>query len=334
MTGASSSLTPALMDPEDWVNTVDSVDPSSAALDRLHDFYRRVRAIAADPESTLAELRLEFEHWGDAGAEPDDVDYVHNVLGSVPSLRAIPHGADEDRVLVCLHGGAYVCGSFFSHRKMYAHLAKRTGCIAEIVGYGLVPDVEHPTPALDVLQAYRFLLEDRGIAPERIGVVGDSAGAALCVSSVLLARAEDRPMPAAIAPLSPWVELEALDPIYDTNDRDLIATREQVLISTDSFIGNGDPKDPLAAPIYADFEGFPPIYMQARGAENFAADARFMGTRASEHGVDVRLDIFDDMQHVFQMAVGAAPEANEAVDRLAKFFREHIGLEAESPKRW
>jgi monoterpene epsilon-lactone hydrolase len=307
-------------------SSIPAFDAGSSAVRALEDFYRGIAALEADPGTTLEQLRDGFEHWGDVTRDPPGVDYLHADAGGVPGMWAIPAGCATDRVLISSHGGGYAAGSIYSHRKLYAHIAQAIGCRALLVDYRLAPQHPHPAPVQDVFAVYRWLLTE-GIAPGHIALTGDSAGGALCFSTLLLARDAGVPMPAAIMPLSPWVEMEAIGPSHDVNRRDLIATREVVIASAEVFLGeNGDPRDPLAAPIYADLNGFPPIYMQAGGCENFAADSRILMQRTVDAGVEVRLDIYEDMQHVFQLLAGAAREADDAIAQLAEWVRPKLGL--------
>ena len=87
-------------------------------------------------------------------AEPGGVDYIETDAGGVPALWAVPKGCAQDRVLLCSHGGGYVTGSMFTHRKVYGHLAKAIGCRALIVDYGLAPENVHPGPVNDMAKAY------------------------------------------------------------------------------------------------------------------------------------------------------------------------------------
>ena len=160
----------------------------------------------------------------------------------MPGLWALPPDAASDRVLVCSHGGGYSAGSIYSHRKLYAHMAAAIGCRGLLVDYRLAPQHPHPAPVQDVFAVYRALLEEE-IALNHIALTGDSAGGGLCFSTLLLARDAGVPMPAAILPLSPWVQMEGRDPIHDTNTRDLIGTREVVVLSAEVFLGpDGDPQ--------------------------------------------------------------------------------------------
>src|SRR4051794_32809340 len=100
----------------------------------LEAHYRRSNANSR-LELTLDRRRDLDAHWGDVTAEPGGVDYLERDLGGVPVLWAVPAGAAGDRVLLCLHGGGYVGGSVYTHRKLYAHLAKAVGARAVLPAY-------------------------------------------------------------------------------------------------------------------------------------------------------------------------------------------------------
>jgi epsilon-lactone hydrolase len=101
-------------------------------------------AIAANPKMSMGEMRAVMEHLGDATAEPRGVDYIEADAAGVPAMWAVPNNCAEDRVLQCAHGGGYISGSMYSHRKMYVHYAKKIGCRALIVNYRLAPENRHP----------------------------------------------------------------------------------------------------------------------------------------------------------------------------------------------
>ncbi len=107
--------------------------PSPQAEDLKTLYKGWVAALAANPAMELDQMRRMFEHWGDVTAEPGGVDYVEVTAGGVPALWATPKGCAQDRVLLCTHGGGYVTGSMYTHRKVYGHVAKAIGCRARIV---------------------------------------------------------------------------------------------------------------------------------------------------------------------------------------------------------
>jgi epsilon-lactone hydrolase len=300
----------------------------SKQSEELKTLYSNWTAVlAANPQMELDELRLMFEHWGDVTAEPGGVDYIEADAGGVPALWAIPKGSAEGRAILCTHGGGYVTASMYTHRKVYGHLAKAVGCSALIPHYRRAPEHVHPAQVDDAVTVYRWLL-DLGITPNHIATTGDSAGGALAITTLLRAREHKLPMPAAAMPLSPWVDMEITGKTLDTNrEKDALVQREIVEVMATTFLGErGNRKDPLANPLYADLKGLPPIYIQVGGAETLLDDSRRLAERARKAGVDVKLDVFPDMQHVFHFAAGRAPEADDAIRKLAEWVRPKLGL--------
>jgi epsilon-lactone hydrolase len=282
--------------------------------------------------SWLAMVQPDFEapddeSWGDLTAEPRGVDYLETEAGGLPAMWAVPKGASTDRVLMCIHGGGFLSGSIYTHRKMFGHLAKAAGTRALLVSYHLLPEGVFPVPEGDVTNAYRWLL-DQGVSASRIAFAGDSVGGWLAVTVQLRAREQGLPPPAAALLISPCVDMETTGESYETNrDADPFFKREVVRGIIRGFLGEStDARDPRANPLYADLTGFGPLYIQAGGDETLADDARLLYERAAKAGVDARLDIFPGMLHTFQMAAGRAPEADEAIRELAGWVRPRLGL--------
>jgi monoterpene epsilon-lactone hydrolase len=168
----------------------------------------------------------------------------------------------------------------------------------------------------------------QGIAPGHIAFAGDSAGGWLAVTVQLRAREEGLPRPAAAMLISPWTDLEVNGESYETNrDKDPFFQREIVHGLARNFLGEAaDPRDPLASPLYADLSGLGPVYIQVGGDETLLDDARRLDSRARKAGVDARLDVFPGMLHTFQMAAGRAPEADDAIRRMADWVRPKLDL--------
>jgi|HubBroStandDraft_5_1064220.scaffolds.fasta_scaffold45808_2 monoterpene epsilon-lactone hydrolase len=279
------------------------------------------------PDATLQEPRETNDHWGDLTAEPRGVDYIETSAGGVPAMWASPKGCAEDRVILCLHGGGFVGGSLYTHRKLFGHLAKAIGARALLIQYRLTPEHAHPAQLHDAAAAYGWLLET-GIEAKHIAVSGDSAGGGLGVTVVLRARELGLPMPAALMLMSPWVDMEVTGGSYESNRaKDGFFYREVVQGLVAMFLSGGSsPTDPRVNPLYADLAGLPPIYIQVGGDETLLDDSRRLAARARSAHVDVRLDVFPEQQHTFQMAAGRAPEADDAVRRFAAWARPKLGL--------
>jgi acetyl esterase/lipase len=282
----------------------------------------------ANPNMSLDEIRRLFSHWGDVTADPGGVDYIEVDAGGVPAMWVEPKGSAQDRVLLCSHGGGYVVGSMFTHRKMFAHIAKAVGCRALIVEYRRAPENPHPGPVNDMVTAYEWLLEVERFQPTRIALTGDSAGGALALTTIAAAREKGLPLPVATMPISPWAGWDTSGGTYDTNTtRDALVSRETTNALGSLFIGpNGDPKHPLANPLYTDYAGFPPVYIAVSDAETLLDDSLRIADRVKAAGVEVKIDTYPDMQHVFQFLAGTAPEADAAIQQMAEWVRPKLGL--------
>lgn len=269
---------------------------------------------------------MDPESWGDLTAEPRGVDYVETTEPGTPAMWLLPHGAAEDRVMLCVHGGGYVAGSIYTHRKLYGHLAKALGVRALLFQYALAPTHVHPAPVTDTTAVYRWLLES--FAADHIAFTGDSAGGGLTITTQLNARAQGLPMPAAVMAISPWVDLEVTGETFRTNAlTDGYFYRDFVSELVDLFLGpDGDRRDPLANPLHADLTGLAPLFVQVGGHETLVDDSRMLVDRAENAGVEVRFDVFEEQVHTFQMAAGRAPEADDAIARFAAWARPKLGL--------
>jgi acetyl esterase/lipase len=170
---------------------------------------------------------------------------------------------------------------------------------------------------------------------DHIGFAGDSSGGGLSITTQLRARERGLPWPAAAMLISPWVDMEVTGEPYQTNlDREPLFYKESVRQFAGMFLGEaGDPRDPLANPLYADLSGLGPIYIQVGGDETLLDDARRLDEHARRAGVEVRLDVFPEMPHTFQMAAGRAPEADEAIRRMADWVRPKLGLQPSTMTR-
>lgn len=277
-------------------------------------------------ELTLAEQRANAERFAEATANPSGVTWTTVDAGGIPAIWADPEGGATDRVLQYVHGGGYVIGSADGYRKLTGHLAKAIGCRVLNVDYGLAPENPHPGPVNDSVTAYRWLLS-QNYEPRHLAIAGDSAGGGLTLATLLKLRDDGLPQPAAAVPISPWTDMEALGESWKTNaDKDLLVQEAGLKGMVDMFLGGGDPRDPLAAPLYGDYTGICPLYIQVGGDETLLDDSTRVADRARAAGVDVRLEIFPEMQHVFQMAAGNMPEADDAVIKIGAYLGARLGL--------
>jgi epsilon-lactone hydrolase len=298
--------------------------PSSEA-NRTH--YETLAATVTKGLSPEAQIEWNDVHWAALTAEPGGVDYLEADAGGIPVMWIVPRGAAEDRVIFYAHGGGFVSGSIITHRKMIGHLAKAVGCRALLFAYSYAHQQKYPSQLNTTVAAYRWLL-DQGIKAEHVAIGGDSGGAALAFGALQRFRDEGLPQPAAAMIMSGWLDMALTGASYETNrEKDVFFSKMGVAWLASNILGeNGDRHDPYASPLYADLRGFPPIYLQAGADETLVDDSRMFAERAKTAGVEVRLDVFPEMLHSFQMMAGRAPEADEAISRFADWVRPKLGF--------
>ena len=254
---------------------------------------------------------------------PKGVVFEPLVVEGIPAAWLVPEGADSDQVILYLHGGAYVVGSIRSYWKLAARIAGAAGCRALVVEYRLAPENQYPAAIEDAVNAYHWLLR-QGYQPDRIVIAGDSAGGALAAATLVSLRDSGDPLPAAAIMLSPWVNLEATGETIKTNARTDWISEKWLKWSANLYLGKADPKGPLASPLYADHKGLPPMLIHTGTSEILLDDARRLAERAREDGVEVELEVFEGMFHVWHLCCPLVPESEDAVKKLGSYCRDKM----------
>jgi monoterpene epsilon-lactone hydrolase len=277
--------------------------------------------------ATISDMRAGMEDMA-AGAPIPQGSVVKQVdAGGVPA-EWVSHNGAGDGVVLYLHGGGYCIGSLATHRGMAARLV--AACRARVlnVDYRLAPEHPHPAAVDDAVAAYRWLLAT-GVGPEQVVVGGDSAGGGLAVATLLALRDRGDPLPAAGVCLSPWVDLECASGTYETKaDLDPMCSKEGLDEMAAAYAGEHGLRHPLVSPLHADLAGLPPLLIHVGTAEVLLDDSVRLAERAREAGVDVRLEAWDDLVHVFQAFAPMVPEAVEAIEGIGAFVQERLGASA------
>jgi len=254
---------------------------------------------------------------------PEDVHCEPVNAGGAPAEWITTPGVNTERVICYLHGGGYVLGSINTHREMVSRLSRTASARVLILDYRLAP--EHPFPAAvdDSTAAYRWL-HSSGVDPARLVIAGESAGGGLTMATLVALRDAGEPLPRAGICLSPWVDLECIGESMVTKaEIDPVVTRDYILMLAKAYLGDIDPRTHLASPLYADLTGLPPLLIQVGTAECLFDDAMRLADRARAAGVDVTLEPWDDMIHMWHMFAAILPEGQQAIDRIGEFIRQH-----------
>ena len=273
---------------------------------------------------TLRESRSAMEKLTSDLKMPSDSTQTPINVGGVPGVWITVSGVHEDRVILYLHGGAYLVGSVNTHRTLIARLCRASGMRSLGIDYRLAP--EHPFPAAleDASSTYRWLLAE-GIQPGNIIFAGDSAGGGLTLATLISLRDSGIPLPAGAVCLSPWTDLAGTgDSIKTKAKADPFLEPDEDNIVARSYAGNHDLKHPLISPLYANLHKLPPLLIQVGSEEILLDDSTRFAKRAQESGVEVTLEVWDGMIHVFQAFATLIPEGKKAIKKIGIFMQECI----------
>ena len=252
------------------------------------------------------------------------VTFEPGVIAGVKVFTVIPSeisAANRNRLLLHVHGGGYVLGPGESGLPE-AILMAGYGHIKVIsVDYRMPPDFPYPAAMDDAMAVYREVLKTTDA--KHIGIFGTSTGGGMTLAMVLRAKAEGLPIPAAIAPGTPWSDMTKTGDSYFTNDM-----IDNVLVSNEGWLGdaaklyaNGhDLKDPMLSPVYGDLHGFPPTILTTGTRDLFLSNTVRVHRKLREAGVVADLIVFEGLSHAQYLFNPDAPESKEHFAEVSAFF--------------
>ncbi|CAH2602972.1 Alpha/beta hydrolase [Rhodovastum atsumiense] len=249
---------------------------------------------------------------------------IAGVKAFVVQPRVLP-AVNRDRVLLHLHGGGYVFGPGEAGTREAVLLAAHGGFKVVSVDYRMPPEAPYPAALDDSVAVYRDLLKTT--SARRIGVFGTSTGGGLTLALVLRAKAEGLPLPAAIAPGTPWSDLTETGDSYFVNE-----FADNLLVSWKGWLGhaaalyaNGhDLRDPYLSPVYGDFTGFPPAILTSGTRDLFLSNTVRVHRKLRQAGVEADLHVFEGQSHAQYYADPSAPETIEYHAEVARFLDAHL----------
>lgn len=288
----------------------------------LEDFMKRLNEEKKGVKS-LAETRQLMDKFALEVPFPEDVQVADVNAGGVPAKLISLPVETEGRYILYLHGGGYMMGSFLTHRELAARISREATATVLFPLYRLAPEYPFPAALDDALAAYRWLIHNQGILPERISLVGDSAGGGLAMALLLAIRDRGLPLPAAAAVMSPWTDLACGSQFYqEWLEKDPSQSLASLQAMSKIYAAQADLYDPLLSPLYGDLNGLPPLLIQVGAKELLLSDSTGLAEKAAQAGVAVTLDIGPELFHVFQF-VHNAPEAIQAIRQMGAFLKSH-----------
>jgi epsilon-lactone hydrolase len=249
---------------------------------------------------------------------PKDVKI--NTHATTPEIITLtPPSPEPDQVILYLHGGGYVFGSFSTHGMLMAKLGTAAQCPVVHVDYALAPEYPFPAALTDAMFAYDWVRKNYPGA--RIFVGGDSAGAGLTLSLLQKLRADKVDLPAKIFLYSPWADLTGTSLAVKNNAKtEHMLSQNGLHTAADAYAPGRDLRDPLLSPVHADFAGFPDMLVQFVPHEILADDARTVIAKARAADVAVTATEWPGNAHAFQ-TLGNLRDADRAIAETAAFLR-------------
>jgi monoterpene epsilon-lactone hydrolase len=294
------------------------------SIEQRENLETILRQSAFPDDADVNEQRRALRELLSAQPLPADVTVTAAELGGVPTAEITVDGIEPRHVVLYFHGGVYVMGDAALAADLASQVGRRTDAKVISVDYRLAP--EHPYPAAvdDAFAAYEALV-DNGIAPSDIVLVGESAGGALAVATLVNARDHGLPLPAAAFVMSPYADLTLAGTTMDTKrEADPLFTPEAFPARVADYTAGQDPALGLISPIFADLSGLPPLIIQAGTHEVLLDDAVRLARQAATADVEVTLDVTPRVPHVFQAYHAILDEAAAALDRAGQLLSAHL----------
>jgi len=293
-----------------------TVHPASS---RDRDTMRQIRAMAEPNKGKLQGVaaRPVFDGIIRSVLAPEGVTCRDDRMGDVSGWWCEPAGAPEDKAILHLHGGWFNWGSAEAFQHLVGHIARSAGIKTFIPDYGLAPENVFPHAVNDA-RACLLDLRERGI--RSIAITGDSAGGNLALALLSLFPHEKSIVGAvALSPVTDltqsgesWKSRAAADPFF---------VHDQAKSLIDSYLGNADPTDPIASPLFGAFDGLPPIRVHVGDDEVLLSDAMRYVERAVAMGTNARVDIWEGMVHGFLGNVGRLDAADHLLTAIGTFLQ-------------
>ncbi len=294
-------------------------DEGRAYFQQLHD----TPAFGADGTFDLEGLR---EGMG-TRREPVDPSVTCRDwrMGELSGEWVVAPSADPSIRLLYLHGGGFVAGSAAYYLAMAGRISAAAGCAVLLLDYRLAP--KHPFPAAieDCIGAFQAMVQagpDDTARAQSTFIGGDSAGGGLTLATLLALRDRRLALPNGAIALSAFADLTlAGESLSSEESFDPIMSPRCLPQFVQMYLGDSDPRDPYASPIFGDYTGIPPLLIQAGEHEIIRDDSVLAAAKAKSDGVDSTLEIWPGMFHVFPSHEPLLPDARQAIEHMANFIR-------------
>ena len=278
-----------------------------------------------DGKTLLEFNRFTSDNMGEERAKsiPKDVRIDKFKIGNIPAEWISVPGANEEKVFYNLFGGGYIMGNLKSRRIIPYHISRATKLRCLNIEYRLAPEFPFPAALNDSLESYKWLLSN-GFNPKKIVIGGQSAGGGLAVATLLKLRELNSPLPAAGVLMSPWADLTGSGKSIIENQKFEPLIKDGLINMAKLYARKEPLNNPLISPVFADLKGLPPLLIQVGGIEALESDSISLTERAKIGGVDTKLEIYENMTHVFQNFGEELSESRKAFESVNEFIQKIV----------
>lgn len=241
-------------------------------------------------------------------------------------IKAGNVSADNLKTILYFHSGGFCLEYSNAHREFASRVSSVSRVRVLAIDYRLAPENQYPAANEDCLKAYQWLLE-KGVSPENIVIGGDSAGGGLTMMTLLSLRDMGVPLPAAAFVLSPMgLDLTRFDgdSYVEKARADPLNTLDCIKIYAKYYVGSSAVKPPIL--LEQDLHGLPNLLIQVGSNEVLLSDSIRLSERAKSAEVDVTLEIWKNMWHVFQMFASVVPEAKQSINTIGDFVKKNLNI--------
>lgn len=288
----------------------------------LMNLIRRVHGLVENPD--IEKHRQSQDHIGAMLSNTKTLHYHEiNIDGIYGEWVSVNRAHMKKYVILHCHGGGYSTGSSMYARTLTSKLAVSVSMDVLCFDYRLAPEYPYPAATEDAMKVWNYLML-LGYGARDIILTGDSAGGNLALSLILKLKEEGRLLPRGLVLMSPWTDLTSSGESFETKaELDPVLNKEYIDRMVKAYADGLDLTDPLVSPLFGDFSGFPPTYIQVGANEILLSDSVRLKQAFTDAGAAVKLDVYPGMWHVFQMSPAKA--AKDAMDKVAEFIYDICG---------
>lgn len=278
---------------------------------------KRMHAVMETPD--IEKQRAAQENFGGILSKSRELTYQNFELGGIPAeWSCVERSHMKKYVILYCHGGGYTSGSFRYARSITNKLASSTSMDVLSFDYRLAPENPYPAALEDAMNVWDHLMY-HGYGARDIIIAGDSAGGNLALTLTLKLKEQGRLLPRGLVLFSPWTDLTMSGKSHkEKAELDPILSAEYLQRCRESYAPEMELKNPLISPVFGDFTGFPPTYIQVGTNEILLSDSTKLQRQLQKYHVPVKMEYYPGMWHVFQMS--PLKTAYNAMDQVAEFI--------------